>query len=58
MRGYDRMIRIKMSEDCSPKFSVFQYSCAAFCFLRGYFLLGLALGKTKQGCLKQNLHLC
>ena len=34
---------VEMGRDRSPKFSMFQSSCAAFCFLGIYFLLGLAL---------------
>lgn len=39
---------IETGRDPSPKFSMFQSSCASFCFLGVYFLLALAL--IKRAC--------
>lgn len=46
--GCGEVTGIETGRDPSPKFSMFQSSCASFCFLGVYFLLALAL--IKRAC--------
>lgn len=48
MKGCGGVTGTEMGRDRSPKFSMFQSSCAAFCFLGVYFLLGLALREANK----------
>lgn len=48
MKGCGRVTGIEMGKDRFPKFSMFQSSRAAFCFLGVYSLLGLALREANK----------